>query len=264
LEPPEGGIPDATGNDVSRLPDARGDMGVDAPSFMDATDDETESDATDDGVVDQDAPADAELDAGADVGPDVIESGVEAGPEAGLDASDGAADAAAEADAGGCPDTITGTLATYDLSSLSGISTSGPATSVATGITAADITRSAVLKPESATGAINSSNWSLGALDTTRYYTFTITPPAKCAMAITSVSLNTGASGTGPVSGDVATSADSFTSTSAFTPGTTTNVTLTVTGATTAIEVRVYGYNATGTGGTMRIQNTMTVSGSLK
>ena len=41
-------------------------------------------------------------------------------------------------------------------------------------------------------------------------------------------------------------------------------MTLTVTGATTAIEVRVYGYNATGTGGTMRIENTMTVSGSLK
>jgi hypothetical protein len=270
LEQDGGGLLDAT-EDVMGFPDVRVDTGRDVQTDVAPQDSADESDGTTPDASDDTTGDETSSEAGQDAGNDVEDAGSETGTDAttfdasdgGADASDASADAPVEADAG-CPDTITGTLAIYDLSSLSGISTSAPATSTATGITAAAITRSSILKPESASGAINSSNWSLGTLDSTRYYTFTITPPAMCTMAITGVYLDTASSLTGPANGDVATSADSFTSTSSFTPGSAGTVTVSVTGAMGAIEVRVYGYNATASGGTMRIENTMTVSGSLK
>ena len=112
--------------------------------------------------------------------------------------------------------------------------------------------------------SINASAWSTSSLDLTRFYTFNITPPSTCALDITSISVDTKASTTGPTSAAIATSADSFAAKTALTPGTSTGVALAVTGAMSSVEVRVYGYMATGGGGTLRIQNTLTVSGSLK
>jgi hypothetical protein len=250
LEPLEGGTPDAPGNDVVNFPDAKHD----APP--DGANDVATNDSPDEPDVDQ-GDADAGVDAPADAGPDVV---VDSGPDAATDASDGGVP---DADAG-CAYTISGTLATYNFSGELGSQTSTAASSTASGITAGAISRSSALTAQAGANSINSSNWSLTTLDSTRYYTFSITPPTSCALAITSVSLDTGVSPKGPANGAVATSADSFVSTSSFTPGTSSSVTLSVTGATTTIEVRVYGYNAMNTGGTMRVQNTMKVSGSLK
>jgi hypothetical protein len=38
---------------------------------------------------------------------------------------------------------------------------------------------------------------------------------------------------------------------------------MSVSGVTTSLEVRLYGYAASGTAGTMRVENTFTVSGTL-
>ena len=247
---PEGGEPLDAAGDVVKITDAHPDTKPqDSSPGTDAADDVTTDDSGN-----QDAAADGPLDSGSDV----FDSGV---VEAGSDASDAGVDAS---DAG-CAYTTSGTLATWDLSKLTGITTSAPATSTASGITAADISRSSAITAVSASGAINSDHWGLSTtVDTTKYYTLKVTPPSGCTMALTAVYVDTAASGSGPTSGDVATSADTFTTMSSFTPGTASSVTLSVSGETTGIEIRVYGYNATLTGGTMRIQTSMTVSGSLK
>jgi len=41
------------------------------------------------------------------------------------------------------------------------------------------------------------------------------------------------------------------------------NVTLAVTGSTSAVEVRIYGWNASSAGGTMRLEGTLTLTGAL-
>lgn len=167
---------------------------------------------------------------------------------------------------GGCPGHgTTGILATFDLSSQPGSETSAPATSSAPGVTAGAISRAAALSAVSGSGSINASGWGTGSsADSSRYYTFTLTPAAGCSMALTSLALDTQASATGPKNGDVATSADAFGAHgTSFSATGTTNVTLSVSSTPGAVEVRVYGYGASGTGGTFRIQNTMTVSGSL-
>jgi len=209
-----------------------------------------------------DAASDAsDQDALGDAGSDTIGPGPDADQDVSTD--DASADAPQEA-SGACMFTFGGALATYDFTGQPGNETSASASSTASGITAGAIGRSTDLVPASGANSINSSNWSLSTLDTTLYYTLTITPPANCSMDITSVSLDTLASGTGPLDGAVATSDDGFTATSGFTPGTVTNVVLSVSDATNTIEIQIYGYNAFSTLGTMRIENTMTVSGSLQ
>jgi hypothetical protein len=168
---------------------------------------------------------------------------------------------------GGCSGHgTTGTLVTFDLSSQTGSEASAPPTTMVTGIAAGSLTRSSALTAVSGAGSINSSAWGTGATaDPTRYYTFTVTPAAGCSVSLTSLALNVQASATGPTKGDVATSADTFATHSASFAGTSTpTVTLSVTSATGAIEIRVYGYGASGSGGTFRIQNTLSLSGSIQ
>jgi hypothetical protein len=92
-----------------------------------------------------------------------------------------------------------------------------------------------------------------------------VTPAAGCSVTLTALALDVKASSTGPASGDVATSADAFaTHTASFAGSATPTVTLAGASGTGAIEVRVYGYGATGSSGTFRIENTLTVSGSIE
>jgi hypothetical protein len=156
----------------------------------------------------------------------------------------------------------TGTLVTYDFAGQPGNQTSTVATSSMSGITAGSVSRASTITAVTGANSINGSDWS-SSLDTSRYYTFTLTPPTTCALDITSISIDTQASSTGPTSASVATSNDNFATTTSFTPGTTATVSLSVSGATKAVEVRIYGYGASGTGGTLRIESTLTASGSL-
>jgi hypothetical protein len=168
------------------------------------------------------------------------------------------------ADAGSSCAASTGVLVTYDFTGQPGNQTSTAATSTMAGATAGSAARSTSITAVAGAGSINASDWSTSSIDPTRYYTLTVTPSGSCALDITSVSIDTKASGTGPSTAAIATSDDNFVTMSSFTPGTVQVVSLSVTGATTAVEVRIYGYSASGTEGTLRIENTLTVSGALQ
>ena len=138
------------------------------------------------------------------------------------------------------------------------------AASTATGVTAGTLTRAAALTAQSGAGSINGSNWpTAAALDTTKYFAFTLTAPTGCSgMTLTSIAIDLKASGTGPANGAIATSKDTFATTTPV--GTSAPSTPTVSAtATGQLEIRVYGYAAGGTGGTLRVQNTLTVNGTI-
>lgn len=164
-----------------------------------------------------------------------------------------------------CPTPKTGVLATFDLSLEAGNQAQTAVTTAAPGLTVGALTRGGALTAVSGSGSINSSNWSTGStLDTTRYYTVKLTPDPKCALSLSSVAIDTKASGTGPTGGAIATSRDAFASTTSFATGSATTVKVVVTKASGALELRVYGTGATGAGGTMRIENTFSISGALE
>jgi hypothetical protein len=173
-------------------------------------------------------------------------------------------DAAIDAPPGSCQTPFTGALATWSFTGESGSQAQTAATAMATGVTAGPVSRSSALTVASGVGSINSSNWpTAAALDSTKYYTFSVTPPTGCSMDLTKLSIDAKSSGTGPTMAVVATSNDSYGATAAVSTTAASMPALTVTGATGAIEIRVFGFAASGTGGTMRIQNTLTVTGSL-
>jgi len=98
----------------------------------------------------------------------------------------------------------------------------------------------------------------------TLYYTFTVTPAAGCTLGLTSLALDVEASSTGPKNVEVGTSADGYATLSAAVAGTSSgNVALSASAA-AAVTVHVFGYGASGSAGTLRIQNTMTLSGTLE
>lgn len=180
-------------------------------------------------------------------------------------------DAADRVDAppGSCATPISGAaLATWSFTGESGSQASTNATSMAAGVTAGAVSRSASLTVASGVGSINSSNWSTSAqLDPQKYYTFSVTPPSGCQLDLTTLSIDTKISSTGPTMVSVATSDDAFGQTSSVTTSTTGVVStpaLHVNGATSAIELRVYGFAASSTGGTLRIENTLTLNGTLR
>jgi len=155
-------------------------------------------------------------------------------------------------------------LASWDLTSQPGTETSAPATTTAPGVTGATLGRSVGLTPAAGTGSISSTNWPTSAqLDTTKYYTLTMTPPSGCKISVTMMSIDALASGTGPANGSVATSADAFAHTTTISTSAPSQPAL-IGMLPGMIEVRVYGFGASATTGTLRIQNTLSVTGTLQ
>lgn len=166
---------------------------------------------------------------------------------------------------GSCANAFSGALATWSFTGEPGSQTSTAATSTATGVTAGAVSRSAGLTVASGVGSINSSNWPTTATrDTTKYYTFSITPPSGCQLDLSSLSIDAKSSSTGPTMAVVATSDDAYSQTSTVSTTAPSTPALHVSGATTAIQLRVYGFGASSTGGTLRIQNTLTLTGVLR
>ena len=164
---------------------------------------------------------------------------------------------------GGCP-TFTGVLATFDFTGEPGDQSSTAPASSAPGIGAGNVTRSSSVTGVTGTDSMNSSGWGTGSsADSSKYYTFTLTPDSKCTLDITSVSVDSKSSSSGPMKGSVGTSDDSFGTKTAFSPGGTDSVSVSVSGASGAVEIRVYGYSASSGSGTFRVQNTLSVTGSL-
>ncbi len=131
-------------------------------------------------------------------------------------------------------------------------------------MTAGDVKRGGALTPSAGTGSISSSGWSVGALDTTKFYTITLTAPSGCALDATGLALDATSSGTGPTSAAVGTSADAFATTIPASTTAAGTVNLTATAAGGMLEIRIYGSGATATTGTMRIQNTLSVTGTVR
>jgi hypothetical protein len=166
-------------------------------------------------------------------------------------------------DASTSPCAFSGVLATWDFTGQPGTQASTAAKSSAPGVTAGAIIRQPTLTATSGSGSINSSNWPTAtALDATKYYTLTLTAPAGCTVAVTSIAIDAKSSSTGPASAVMATSADGFAQTTAI--STTASSTPSVSASGQTLELRIYGFHATGTGGTMRVSNTLTVTGHLQ
>lgn len=174
------------------------------------------------------------------------------------------ADARVQGEAGACAMPFSGTLASWSLAGQPGTQTSTAASGTPPGLVAGDLTRGGALTAAAGTNSISSSGWSVGTLDKTKFYTVTLTAPSGCALAATALVLDATSSGTGPTSAAVGTSADAF---ATSVPASTTvagTVTLTANAPGSMLEIRVYGVGASATTGTMRIQNTLSVTGALQ
>lgn len=159
------------------------------------------------------------------------------------------------------PCAFTGALATYAFAGETGSQTQTAATTMATGVTAGPIKRAATLTASSGANSINSSNWPTAAqVDPTKFYSFTIAPPSGCSMTLTTIAVDVKSSGTGPANGALATSSDNYATYKTVSTGAPSTPTADVTSS-TMLEVRIYGYGATATGGTMRVQGTLTING---
>ena len=183
-------------------------------------------------------------------------------PDAPAGSPDASSITTPDASPAGCA--FSGTLATWDFTGQPGTQASTPATSSATGVTAGAIIREPTLTASSGSGSINSSNWPTSAsLDATKYYTITLTAPSGCSLDVQSLSITAKSSTTGPTTAVVATSADGFAhTTSVGTAGTASTPSVSASGA--SVELRIYGYGAGGSGGTMRVSGTLAVTGSLQ
>jgi hypothetical protein len=181
-------------------------------------------------------------------------------------ASDAALDSAPMGpEASTCPMTgFMGVLAAYVTTGLPGDEASVPSSSVPAGVTAAPLSRSSALVASSAANSIDSKNWPTTATaDDNSYYTISVTPPAGCTLTLTSLAIDVKASADGPTAGDVATSVDAFATHTGSLPGTATTTLPLTASSPGAIELRIYGYQATTSDGSFRVQSTLTLSGGL-
>lgn len=166
---------------------------------------------------------------------------------------------------GSCGSPFSGAIATFDFTGEPGSQASTPSKSSAPGATVGPVTRAQTVTAVAGLNSINASNWAMTTQpDTSRYFTFKITPPAGCTLDLSSASIDTKTSASGPTKGAVATSVDGFKTGTSFAAGAAGAVPMTVSGAMSAVEVRVYGWGAQSTSGTLRIQNTLTITGALK
>ena len=213
--------------------------------------------------------ADVAVDAGAAMdGGGMDADGVESGAsDSAMEAgeTDAGVDAGPVADGGCAQHGYTGTLVTFDLSAQPGNEASAAATSTASGVSGGAIARAAALTAVGGTGSINASGWPAAtSSDNLHYYTFTVTPAGACVLTLSSLALDVKASAAdGPKMVAVGTSADGFTARATLSGTATANVPLAGATGQGTLEVRIYGYSAPAAGGTLRVQNTLTVSGSL-
>ena len=182
------------------------------------------------------------------------------------DATDGNAPPIDTPIGGNCTMPKTGTLATWVFTGQPGDQAATPVMTTAPGVVATDVTRAPALTAIAAMNSINASNWPMPAqVDATAYFTFAITPPAGCVLDIASVSINALASGTGPTAAVIAASPDNFAHTAPVsTTAPSTPAITTVTAVTAKAELRVYGYSASSAAGTLRLQTTLSIVGTIR
>ncbi len=163
-----------------------------------------------------------------------------------------------------CTAPFSGVLATWTFVGASGTQTATNVATTATGVSATAISRSPALAPAAGLDSISAGNWpQIGTLDSQSYFTASITSPTGCHVVVTALGVDAKSSNTGPMMAAVGTSADAFAA--PVTISTSTPSTPALTAASTGqLELRIFGFAATASGGTMRIQNTLTVTGRVQ
>jgi hypothetical protein len=175
--------------------------------------------------------------------------------------------------------------ALYDFTGAAGTQASTAATAQPTNGTASVLARGAGLGANAASNAINSNGWALTTtLDTALndYYELTIAPNSGFTLSLTGLAYTERRSGTGPQSFEIRASTNGFatalTGTGYTIPlATTTDLAKSFSfspipalqNVTSAITLRLYGYNATNTNGTYRLSSPaagqgLTISGSIR
>ncbi len=132
--------------------------------------------------------------------------------------------------------------------------------------TAGDFGRGTGVNPSSAAGTFSANSWSTGGLDVDDYFTFSLTPDPGFSISLTQMQLDERRSGTGIRDWSLRSSLDAFAADigTAFSvpdnTSTRTDQTIDLSGGlfddlTSAIEFRLYGYNAEAGSGTWRLDN---------
>ncbi len=169
-----------------------------------------------------------------------------------------------DAHSAACALPFAGVLATWDFAADGGMQSATAVASSAPGLIAGGVHRAPSLTAASGAHSINASNWPTTAqLDPGAYYAVSITPPTGCALSVTALAVDARASATGPASARIATTADGYTSTANISTSGASVATLSVTGATGPIEIRIYGFAASAAAGTLRLQSTLQITGAL-
>ncbi len=167
-------------------------------------------------------------------------------------------------------DSSPGSLGNYATSGLSGTTapTAVSPSNVAANVTFSNLSRGTGLTAVATTNAFNSSSWQTASTLTiagnTDYYEFTVTPNAGYQFSASELRVGLQRSGTGPSQAELRSSLDSYASTigSAITVSaslTTSTIDLSsisgLQNQNSAVTFRIYGYSASNTAGTLRIQN---------
>jgi hypothetical protein len=237
------------------------DLKVDSPPLDPATDPAPSS--VEAGTL---GPDEAGRDHVAPSAPPPGDAGKSGAPEGGALAVDASGAPDGGAPPAACAFAYAGSLVSFDLAAVTGVPASvGPA-AIAAGLTVTPLERVGVT-PVSASGALNASTWPTGGLQPGKYYTFTVTAPAGCTMTLTTVVVDLKASTNGPKNAAVGSSVDKFAALAAATVTTAGGAaTVPVPGVVAiqgAVELRVFGFAAAASGGTLRVQDVLTLAGSL-
>ena len=165
-----------------------------------------------------------------------------------------------------------GSLGNYATTGLSGVTVSIAPSNVATNTTFSNLTRGSGLTATSVTNAFNSSGWTTSATpDANDYYEFTITPNAAHQFSASELRVGLQRSSTGPANVVLRTSLDSFATnvgpviTPPIAPAATATSVIDLTpvsglqNSSTPVTLRLYGYGAGSSAGTLRIERVTTV-----
>lgn len=164
-----------------------------------------------------------------------------------------------------CSMTFAGALASWDFTGEPGTQTSTAAGSNAPGVIATSVTRSSTLMSATGTNSINATSWPTASQrDLTAYYTLSITAPSGCTLDVSSLAIDAKSSNTGPMTAAVATNDDDFTTTASVSTTEPSTPALSIAGGSASLEIRIYGFDASATTGTLRVQNTLAITGTIE
>jgi len=164
-----------------------------------------------------------------------------------------------------CTMPFTGALATWDFTGDAGSQLASSVDAMAPGVVASSVTRASGVTAVAGVNSLNSSSWpTASSLDSTKYVTFSVTPPAGCTLSITTVAVDAKASGSGPTAARIATSVDAYAQLAPISTAAASVGTLNVSAAPAAVELRIYGFSASSAAGTLRLQASLVVNGSVQ